>query len=126
MNHIMGFSSLMAEAHGEEKDEYAAIILNSSNQLLTLIENVILLSRLQSEKPEVNQQPLEPADIVTNLGDRLRPECLRKNIALKLKIPKDIPHLSILVRPRKNQANPYQSDIQCHQIYCRRIGGSGL
>ncbi len=96
MNHIMGFSSLMAEAHGEEKDEYARIILNSSNQLLTLIENVILLSRLQSEKPEVNQQPLEPADIVTNLGDRLRPECLRKNIALKLKIPKDIPHLSIL------------------------------
>ncbi|MCK9410898.1 MAG: PAS domain S-box protein [Prolixibacteraceae bacterium] len=96
MNHIMGFSSLMAEAHGEEKDEYAGIILSSSNQLLTLIENVILLSRLQSEKPEVNQQPLEPADIVNNLGDRLRPECLKKNIALKLKIPKDIPPLSIL------------------------------
>jgi PAS domain S-box-containing protein len=96
MNHIMGFSSLMAEAHGEEKDEYAGIILNSSNQLLTLIENVILLSRLQSEKPEVNQQPLEPADLVNNLGDRLKPECLKKNIALKLKIPKDIPHLSIL------------------------------
>jgi len=96
MNHIMGFSSLMAEAHGEEKDEYARIILNSSNQLLTLIENVILLSRLQSEKPEVNHQPLEPTDIVKNLGNRLRPECLKKNIALKLKIPKDIPHLSIL------------------------------
>ncbi len=96
MNHIMGFSSLMAEAHGEEKDEYAAIILNSSNQLLTLIENVILLSRLQSEKPEINQQPLEPADIINNLGDRLRPECLKKNIALILKIPEDIPHLSIL------------------------------
>jgi len=96
MNHIMGFSSLMAEAHGEEKDGYAEIILNSSNQLLTLIENVILLSRLQSEKPEVNQQPLEPNDIVNNLGDRIRPECLKKNIALKLKIPKDNPHLSIL------------------------------
>ena len=42
MNHIMGFSSLMKEAHADEKDAYADIILKSSNQLLTLIEDVIL------------------------------------------------------------------------------------
>ena len=96
MNHIMGFSSLMAEADNQDKDEYAWIILNSSNQLLTLIENVILLSRLQSEKPEVNQQPLEPADLIINLGNKMKAECLKKNIDLILKIPKDIPPLSIL------------------------------
>ncbi len=96
MNHIMGFSSLMSEADDQDKDEYAAIILNSSNQLLTLIENMILLSRLQSEKPELDQQPLEPADLITNLGARIQAECQKKNINLILKIPKDIPHLSIL------------------------------
>ncbi|MCX6220736.1 MAG: response regulator [Bacteroidia bacterium] len=96
MNHIMGFSSLMAESNNDDKDEYAAIILNSSNQLLTMIENVILLSRLQSEKPEVNQQPLEPADLITNLGAKIKAECQKKNINLILKIPIDIPRLSIL------------------------------
>ncbi|MCK9638643.1 MAG: response regulator [Prolixibacteraceae bacterium] len=96
MNHIMGFSSLMAEADNQDKDEYAGIILNSSNQLLTLIENVILLSRLQSEKPEVNRQPLEPSDLITNLGDKFNAECQKKNINLILKIPQETPRLSIM------------------------------
>ena len=78
MNHIMGFSSLMAEAKGKEKDSYSEIILNSSNQLLTLIENVILLSRLQSEKPEANNQEFDPVVLVTNIVKMFNPDKLRE------------------------------------------------
>ena len=96
MNHIMGFSSLMAEAKGEEKDSYAEIILNSSNQLLTLIENVILLSRLQSEKPEANNQEFDPVVLVTNIVKMFNLDELKNNITLRVRIPEEHPNLSIL------------------------------
>ena len=87
MNHIMGFSSLMAEVEAEEKDEFAQIILKSSNQLLTLIENVILLSRLQSEKSDVSSNEIYPERLINGLGKSFGVECRNKNINLHLRIP---------------------------------------
>jgi PAS domain S-box-containing protein len=87
MNHIMGFSSLMSEAECSEKDAFAAIIQNSSNQLLSLIENVILLSRLQSERPAVNNQVMGTKEFVSNLGEIFRSECMLKNLELQYRIP---------------------------------------
>jgi len=87
MNHIMGFSSLMAEAECNEKDAFAEIILNSSNQLLSLIENVILLSRLQSEKIEIINQPFVPEDLIVHLKEMFKAECLKKNLDIYLEIP---------------------------------------
>lgn len=96
MNHIMGFSSLMAEAKGSEKDAYAEIILKSSNQLLTLIENVILLSRLQSEKIEVNLQTFEPAVILQYLADMFQENCKKKKIQMILSLSPSDKEISIL------------------------------
>ncbi len=96
MNHIMGFSSLMAEVQGAEKDEFAQIILKSSNQLLTLIENVILLSRLQSEISAVSRNEINPGNLITNLGKLFSSECTRKNIGLNLRIPQGHLEQSIL------------------------------
>ena len=84
MNHIMGFSSLMAEAQGSEKDSYADIILNSSNQLLSLIENVILLSRLQSEKMELNKHEFRPKVLISNIIKNLESGNLKTDLTLIL------------------------------------------
>lgn len=95
MNHIMGFSSLMAEAECKEKDVFAEIILNSSNQLLSLIENVILLSRLQSEKVEIINQPFVPENLIAYLKEMFNSECLKKNLEIKLDIPQKAHGLAI-------------------------------
>ncbi len=95
MNHIMGFSSLMVDAKGEEKDSYAEIILNSSNQLLTLIENVILLSRLQSEKLEANNQEFSPVVLITNIVKMFNPDKQKNNITLNVRIPEEYSDLSV-------------------------------
>jgi PAS domain S-box-containing protein len=95
MNHIMGFSSLLSEAKGSEKDEYAQIIQNSSNQLLSLIENVILLSRLQSEKIEINKHAFDPRELLSSLSNLFKPDCKRKNVALVVKIPNEKIHHSV-------------------------------
>jgi len=95
MNHIMGFSSLMAEAECKEKDDFAAIVLSSSNQLLSLIEKVILLSRLQSERAEINNHPFVLYDMVTHVAESFQPECLRKHIVILANIPPELKQLTI-------------------------------
>ena len=64
MNAVMGFSDLMMEASCEEKDEYSKIILNSARQLLKLIDDVIFLSRLQSERLPVTLSECKPAELI--------------------------------------------------------------
>ena len=67
MNAIMGFSNLLAEAEGSDKKYFADIVQKSSEQLLALIDDVILLSRLQSEKMRLNNGILNPARLVTEV-----------------------------------------------------------
>ncbi|MCE1198717.1 MAG: PAS domain S-box protein [Marinilabiliales bacterium] len=87
MNHIMGFSSLMAEARCEEKDAYAEIVLSSSHQLLKLIENVMLLSRLQSEKIELVPQSFKPISMIQLVIKQFEASAKARGLQLNEKIP---------------------------------------
>ena len=101
MNHIMGFSSLMSEAKGVEKDQYAEIILSSSNQLLSLIENVILLSRLQSEKTEINKHAFDPQELIESLSNLFKSDCKDNKVTLEVKKPAENIHQSIYTDQEK-------------------------
>ena len=87
MNAIMGFSNLMAEVEGEEKNEYAAIIQKSSNQLLALIDDVIHLSRLQSEKMAVKNISFNPAGLVTDVYRMFNNHEINNGLEIVMKIP---------------------------------------
>ena len=56
MNAIIGFSNLMLEADYEQKDRFAKIINTSAQQLMSLINDIIELSTLQSDK---NNKPVK-------------------------------------------------------------------
>ena len=96
MNAIMGFSSLMAEADTAEKNEYAEIILKSSNQLLSVIDEVILLSRLQSEKMGVSNAGVSPAESVKDVYSMFSFQKIKKGIDLITNIPEKYKNLIIL------------------------------
>ena len=87
MNAIMGFSALMKEDEGDEKNSYAEIIRNSSEKLLLLIDDVILLSRLQSEKMPVINTGFNPAGLVTEVSRMFNLPELNKNLDIKVNIP---------------------------------------
>ncbi|MEI7420483.1 MAG: response regulator [Prolixibacteraceae bacterium] len=95
MNHIMGFAGLMSEADSNEKDSYAEIILKSSNQLLSLIENVIQLSRLQSEKIPLEVQEFKPADLIANVIRNFESYGLKNGNSLRSEIPDELLNLSV-------------------------------
>jgi CheY-like chemotaxis protein len=95
MNAIIGFSDLMNEAEPEDKNTYAQIISNSGNQLLALIDDVILLSRLQSEKMPLNKVEFKPAELVKEVSLMFGHPDMNKGLDILVNIPKPYKDLNI-------------------------------
>lgn len=87
MNAIMGFSDLMMEAEGDEKKQFATIIQKCSTQLLTLIDDILHLSRLQSEKMPLDNIGFKPAELVTDVYRMFNLPHLKKELDIKISIP---------------------------------------
>ncbi|MEI6566151.1 MAG: ATP-binding protein [Verrucomicrobiota bacterium] len=83
MNAIIGFSSLLADANEEERVFYVDIIQKGSDHLLKLMDDVILLSRLQSEKMPINIDNCRPGDIVSYVYHIFNTKDLKEGIILK-------------------------------------------
>ncbi len=96
MNAIMGFSELMLGASPEDKETYAGIINKSSEQLLQLIDDVIFLSRLQSEKLPVKETVFSPAKLVEEVFLMFNLPSVKKNLDLQLLVPDEMEDVSIL------------------------------
>lgn len=86
MNAIMGFSELLMEVPPNQKDRYALIVQQSSNQLLNLIDNVVLVSRLQSERLPVNLSSFKPAQILSEVLDMFNLPEFNKGLAMSLSV----------------------------------------
>lgn len=96
MNAIMGFSGLMQEAEAAEKNYYAGIIQKSSEQLLMVLDDVMLLSRLQSEKLPVNNSSFRPAELITDIYQMFDLPDLKKGLELTVNIPEQYKNLVVM------------------------------
>jgi CheY-like chemotaxis protein len=114
MNAIMGFAGLMSEADENEKNSYAAIILKSSSQLLSLIDEVILLSRLQSEKMTINFSGISPAETVKDVFSMFTLRESKKKIELKTNIPEA--HKDLVVLSDTNKVRQVLSNLTSNAI----------
>jgi len=96
MNGIMGFSNLMLEAEGNKKNEYAMIVQKSSEQLLALIDDVLLISRLQSEKTSIKNVEFSPAELIMDISRVFSLDNINDNLDIIINIPKQYKDLIIL------------------------------
>ena len=87
MNAIVGFSDLLMEDEGDEKKQFAAIIQKCSTQLLKLIDDVLQLSRLQSEKMPVDNIGFKAAELVTDVYRMFNLPHLKKELDITISIP---------------------------------------
>ena len=95
MNAIMGFSTLLPAATDEEKKNYSEIILKSSGHLLRLLDDVILLSRLQSEKLPVNISEFKPAAMLNEVYQMFDHPLLSKGIEIRIDSPGELSQVII-------------------------------
>ena len=87
MNAIMGFSELMMEAEGDDKNRFAGIVVKSADHLLSLIDDIIFISRLQSERIRVNPSPFRPAELVEEVVEVMNLPDLRRGLTLTTGVP---------------------------------------
>jgi len=89
LNGILGFANLITDSEitQEEKEFFLNTLNISSDRLLKTITNYIDISLIVSSNMEVHVRPFDLALILTNAQEYFQPQCLNKNLELKVQIP---------------------------------------
>jgi len=93
LNSILGFSDVLAEADNitEKQRKFLSNIQTSGQNLLTLINDILDLAKLEAAKMEVHVAEFDVAELVERLVGGIRPLAERKNIELKWEVDSQIP-----------------------------------
>lgn len=83
MNAIVGFSEILDNSINDESKEYTKIILDNVDYLLSLMDNIIMLSRIDSEKLKVKNDIFDLLDVMNDIYT-LKLKKISKNIKLIL------------------------------------------
>ncbi len=87
LNGIIGFTELLRNSDlDEEKREFVEVIEKSSENLLAIINNILDLSKVESNKIEIDEILFSPIDEFENAIEVYGPKAAEKNIQLSLYI----------------------------------------
>ena len=97
LNSIIGFTKLLLRRLdgdlSDRQDAYARSVLNSSTHLLTLINNVLDLSRIEAGKLELSVDEVDAASVVEECVESARSLASGKDLTLETVVPPDLPRL---------------------------------
>lgn len=84
MNGILGFMQLLKEPNlnGEEKDSYMKIMEKSGQRLLTTINDIIEISRIESGQTELNVTVVDTQDLMNYYAHFFKPMAVDKKLEL--------------------------------------------
>ena len=92
LNAIIGFATL-ARLHSEDKkevDESISRILESGEQLLILINNILDISRIESGRMDLNEAPCSLRELIEGVHVLFQPEIERKKLFFHCEIDSSI------------------------------------
>jgi PAS domain S-box-containing protein len=86
MNGIIGFSELLAEKNISETDRhnYAKIVINSSNQLLSIVNDILDISQIEAGMISLKESNVSLNEIMDNLFLFYNQKATKQNIKLNL------------------------------------------
>jgi len=94
LNHIIGFTELVVDKNfgelNETQEEYLGDVLHSSHHLLSLINDILDLSKVEAGKLELEPAYLNPKMILENSLIMIKEKAIKHNIKLSTQID-DIP-----------------------------------
>ena len=89
LNSIIGFSELLADPDFEQelKDEFIQHIIRSGNNLLTIISDIMDLSKLESGEITIRKSRMNAQKFITDLKEQFAFQTEAKKLELKLSLP---------------------------------------
>lgn len=106
MNAIVGFTTL-ALSHIDNKEHvegYLRKIISSGNHLLSLINDVLDMSRIESGKMHLDEKPCTLPDILHGLCNMIRPDVQKKQMDFRM-----------------DTANVHNEDIMCDKLRLNQV-----
>ncbi|MGM0461497.1 MAG: response regulator [Fibrobacterota bacterium] len=103
MNGIQGVIQLLRETHlDENQQEYLGIIEKSSGALLTIINDILDISKIESNKLTLEKIPFNLVEVISDASDSLTYQISRKGLLYKIFIDPRLPE-SVLGDPTRLQ-----------------------
>lgn len=92
MNRIMGFSSLLNDAAitDEERTFYFNEVMEGSNQLLTIINNLIKVSDIEAGLTSLEYQAVDMNELIETICAQVKPEADKKGLNVTVTISRRI------------------------------------
>lgn len=100
MNAIMGLTELIRRRSTDPKLlDQTGKILGASNQLLTIINDILNLSRIEADSPGPERVEFKLATVLKHLDDLFKPEAMRKRLSLEMDVDPALASRSLLGDP---------------------------
>lgn len=87
----------------DEQVNFASTIYNAGNDLLTLINDILDLSKVEAGKLEVFSEKISLAKIIKGIENLFRPACDEKGLAFDVSVAPDVPDVIETDRQRLEQ-----------------------
>ena len=96
MNGIMGMTGLLSETSlSAEQRTYAAAIEHSAKTLLSIVDEILDLSKVEAGRLELQRVPFDLAACVQGVVDLLAPKAREKDIGCSWRAEPDVPRLVV-------------------------------
>ena len=94
LNGILGFSQLLAETNlDDEQAEFLEVVQVSSNNLLTIVNDILDLSKIQAEKMDLEYLSFSAIDVMSSAVEPHETKASDKKIEYTTYIDPSLPHL---------------------------------
>ncbi len=97
LNAIIGFSELMASGHAgevnEKQSEYLRDIRSSGIHLLSVINDILDLSKVEAGRIDLNEERIDIAELAQRSGRLVRGRAEEGELTINYSFEPDIPHL---------------------------------
>jgi len=99
MNAILGFSNLLSNKNinEQEKAEFTDLIRHNANNLMSLVEDIIDISKMESGQFEIRNAPCPLHKILTEVKNTFEKEIYRKGSAIEIILKKGFSNERLLI-----------------------------
>jgi cell cycle sensor histidine kinase DivJ len=97
LNAIIGFSEMLTDESlsfdAARRREYARLINDSGRHLLSVVNGILDMSKMETGNFEIVPEPFEPAQAIIGCCDLLALKAQESGVELKTRVPRDLPEL---------------------------------
>lgn len=96
LNAIIGFSEILSREEemridASKRQEYSRLINDSGHHLLSVVNGILDMSKMESGNFEVQAEPFDPRECIVNCTDLIALKARERDLDLALRLPADLP-----------------------------------